>query len=45
MPDLLAPASREAAMAAFHADIYAETSKASLSFKWRTIARMFAAWG
>ena len=45
MPDLTAPAAREDAMAAFQADIYAETSKASLAFKWRTITRMFAAWG
>ena len=45
MPELLAPAAREAAMAAFHSDIYAQTSKASLAFKWRTITRMFAAWG
>ena len=45
MPALAAPAARAAALADFHADVYAESSRASLGFKLRTVTRMFADWG
>jgi hypothetical protein len=45
LPDLSAPAAREAALAEFRADIYTDASRESLEFKWRTITRMMADWG
>ena len=45
LPDLSAPASRAAALADFHGDVYAGTSRESNAFKLRTILRVFADWG
>ena len=45
MPDLRTEGAQAAALAEFRMAIYAESSRASLSFKWRTVERMLAAWG
>ena len=45
MPDLGREADREGALEGFRQGIYAESSRTSLSFKWRTVERIFAVWG
>lgn len=45
LPDLAAPSARAVALADFRADIYTESSRDSLAFKWRTVVRMLADWG
>ena len=45
MPDLAAPGARQAALAEFHDAVYADSSRATLRFKWRTVLRIFADWG
>ena len=45
LPALASPAIRAAALADFHANVYAGSSRASLGFKLRTVTRMFADWG
>ena len=45
MPELADEASRAAALNDYHSAIYAESSRESLGFKWRTILKIFSAWG
>ena len=45
LPDLSAPAAREAALAEYHEGVYSGTSRHTMTFKWRTITRIFADWG
>ena len=45
MPDLTTETSRAEALEQFRMSVYADSSRTTLSFKWRTVTRMFAAWG
>ena len=45
IPDLSSESARAAALEEFRLSIYADSSRSSLSFKWRTVERMFQAWG
>ena len=45
LPDLSTASARAAALAELHADVYAESSRSTLGFKWRTIVRMLSDWG
>ena len=44
MPDLSTQQARERAVAEFDGDVYAESSRASLEYKWRPVARIFDEW-
>ena len=44
-PSLDSAEERAAALAEFHGDVYAQSSRESLGFKWRTVERAFASWG
>ena len=45
MPNLDSLADRATALADFHGDVYAQSSRESLAFKCRTVLRAFAMWG
>ena len=45
LPDLSGEQARARALEDFDGDVYAESSRASLEYKWRTVCRMFQQWG